>query len=329
MREYSRTVNLYINKFWKDDVRKMDLRKDRLNSVKSWFTQNIKQDASIEAINIIGLMKHHVGKKPRHKVGSMCLTSNTIKCQDSGTEEFDLWLHLRGIGNKIIFDVPIKKHRHFNKLELIGKRLNSYVITKDYVTFSFEIETGPKKDVKEIVGMDTGIDTLATLSNGKQFGGNIKESIKRINRCKHGSNGQKRATSALRNKMSYIAKQIIGSGMDMIVIESLKNITQKTKMKGKIVKNTRKLIGRWNVRYFQDRIRQLSELNRISFRTVYPAYTSQTCSSCGSTDRKNRNKEVFKCKSCGYEANADINAAVNIRSRFLLGKYGSQYKHIN
>ena len=48
------------------------------------------------------------------------------------------------------------------------------------------------------------------------------------------------------------------------------------------------------------------------------AYTSQACHKCGHVAKKNRESQaVFKCVECGYRANADINAAMNILSRAL------------
>ena len=50
-------------------------------------------------------------------------------------------------------------------------------------------------------------------------------------------------------------------------------------------------------------------------RLVYvPAhYTSQRCSECGYTSKKNRESQsIFSCQSCDYTDNADINAAKNI-----------------
>jgi len=46
---------------------------------------------------------------------------------------------------------------------------------------------------------------------------------------------------------------------------------------------------------------------------VNPAYTSQTCSVCRTVDAKARESQaVFRCRSCGYTGNADVNAARNI-----------------
>ena len=51
---------------------------------------------------------------------------------------------------------------------------------------------------------------------------------------------------------------------------------------------------------------------------VPAAYTSQTCHKCGHVAKGNRESQaVFHCVKCGYEANADVNAAENILSRAL------------
>ena len=51
---------------------------------------------------------------------------------------------------------------------------------------------------------------------------------------------------------------------------------------------------------------------------VPAAYTSQTCHQCGHVAKENRDSQAaFKCVRCGYEANADVNAAENILGRAL------------
>lgn len=42
-------------------------------------------------------------------------------------------------------------------------------------------------------------------------------------------------------------------------------------------------------------------------------YTSQRCSCCEQIDKRNRLSQAeFKCINCGYQENADVNAAKNI-----------------
>lgn len=43
-----------------------------------------------------------------------------------------------------------------------------------------------------------------------------------------------------------------------------------------------------------------------------PRNTSNRCNRCGYTDPDNRNGIIFKCQGCGYEVNADVNAAINL-----------------
>ena len=46
---------------------------------------------------------------------------------------------------------------------------------------------------------------------------------------------------------------------------------------------------------------------------IPPQYTSQTCNRCGCVDKQNRHTQAkFKCIACGFECNADYNAALNI-----------------
>jgi transposase len=46
---------------------------------------------------------------------------------------------------------------------------------------------------------------------------------------------------------------------------------------------------------------------------INPVYTSQRCSACGIVDRQARESQAaFRCRSCGYAGNADVNAARNI-----------------
>ncbi|WP_067640176.1 zinc ribbon domain-containing protein [Actinomadura latina] len=47
---------------------------------------------------------------------------------------------------------------------------------------------------------------------------------------------------------------------------------------------------------------------------VDPAYTSQTYNACGYRAPGNRESQaVFRCVACGHRANADVNAARNIK----------------
>ena len=61
-----------------------------------------------------------------------------------------------------------------------------------------------------------------------------------------------------------------------------------------------------------------TECNGGALIVVVPRHTSQTCRACGHVGRENRESQaVFRCVTCGHEAHADINAAINILARGL------------
>ena len=54
----------------------------------------------------------------------------------------------------------------------------------------------------------------------------------------------------------------------------------------------------------------------IAVYAVWPQGSSQTCSACGYRHRNNRESQAaFRCLSCGYAQNADVNAARILRNR--------------
>ena len=64
------------------------------------------------------------------------------------------------------------------------------------------------------------------------------------------------------------------------------------------------------------RIETMLACKAARFVKVDPAYTSQTCASCGTVDRRSRESQAsFVCTACGHRDNADRNAAINILNR--------------
>jgi hypothetical protein len=59
-----------------------------------------------------------------------------------------------------------------------------------------------------------------------------------------------------------------------------------------------------------------SQKRGVKATPVISAYSSQECSVCHYTDRKNRpDQRTFRCQVCGFEAHADHNASVNLSRR--------------
>ena len=60
-------------------------------------------------------------------------------------------------------------------------------------------------------------------------------------------------------------------------------------------------------------VRRLADKAPGRVEKINPAYTSQTCSGCGHRDPESRESQSrFRCRACGLQAHADVNAARNI-----------------
>jgi putative transposase len=91
----------------------------------------------------------------------------------------------------------------------------------------------------------------------------------------------------------------------------------------KNVDNKRKL-HRWTFAQLFAFVDYKAQERGIHVERVDPRPTSQTCSRCGHQAHNNRRSQsIFHCSSCGYELNADLNAAYNIRDTFCLAQGGT------
>lgn len=325
--EYSKLVNIYIDKLWNNTPEsKFKIPLETINNVDSFACHRFKKNACQEALGLVQSAKILEGSKPKFDGKHISVNSTIGTLNLTKGKEFDGWLILTSIGNKIRIDIPIKLHKHFYKLQAKGKLLNYFIITDKTIQICFEIKTVPKKLEGNLIGIDSGINALASTSNGQQFGKDIKKYIDRERRCKQGSKGYKRAIRAKKQYINEVARDVVNSETRLVVVEKLKNLSNKTKVKRSLTKNMRRVIGSWTYAYWLGMIERRCEENCVSFRTVSPYNTSRQCSSCGYTDKMNRNGEIFKCLNCNHTDNADLNAAKNILSRFITGQYGACFK---
>ncbi len=82
-------------------------------------------------------------------------------------------------------------------------------------------------------------------------------------------------------------------------------------------KRFRKMLSSWSPAELQKFIEYKAEDQAKIVLYVNPKHTSQKCSKCAYIDKENRHGLVFKCKNCGFDLNADLNASRNIE---VLGK---------
>jgi len=323
IKEYSEVVNFYINHYWelKRYIAFKDLTKenrpipDKKNDKYGfWFYRS----AADEAKDMINSAIASKASKPVHYGKRMILSCDSIvRFIDTYSKEFDSWLKIKcGIN----LSLPLKFHKQYNDLNKLGKRKNYFIITPTTVAIPFEIDV-PQINPKPEVGVDTGINSLASTSTGNQYGKDIKNEVNRIKRCKHNSKGWKTARKHFKHRCNIISKELINKEQPgTVIVEDLRNLSRGTKKQHRVSKEMRRTLGAWAYRYWLGSLERASEWRGSTFSSVSAAYTSQMCPACGHTERKNRVGEKFLCRKCGFSGNADIIAAGNILSRFLSAK---------
>ena len=190
-----------------------------------------------------------------------------------------------------------------------------------------ELDKEVDKEVK-VVGIDRGVKNIAVLSNGMFFNSRHLRDVKgryRYNRKKLQHAGTRSAHRKLREMSErerrfvldtnhVISKEIVNLPYNVFALEALK--TAKMRHKGNGRRFNSKL-GSWS----PYQLEQFMEYKAVeigkSVIYVNPRYTSQKCSKCGFTDRRNRNGSVFHCLNCNFDLHADLNASRNIE---VLGK---------
>jgi IS605 OrfB family transposase len=77
----------------------------------------------------------------------------------------------------------------------------------------------------------------------------------------------------------------------------------------------RRRLALWQHGAIRAAVDNKAQLAGIAIAVVNPAYTSQRCSRCGLLGVRKRHR--FHCSHCGHAQHADVNAAINIRARYV------------
>ena len=346
LQEYARICNYFVETYENEIPvkKKFDLlRAEQIQSciqeTNSFLTARLIKQAFSEAYGAVQSAKSNAENRKDKKYFRPTFNRKKMilsECsQEHGIAEntilFDYNITLkclrtdRGRGYKI--SIPLKKHVQFNKWNNIGKVAKSVTITDKYVMFSFEVETGEKKQEGSMLGFDFGMKRLGTLSNGNIVGENVEQLLYELQRKKRCSKAYYKKKEEIREYINKEIKEINFKDKQLIVVEKLKNMKYKMKERGRLSKNIRSVFYNLSYRQVINRIQMLSEECRTVFRSTNPFYTSQECSHCGHIEKGNRlSQELFVCQKCGYTDNADNNASKVILKRFTTGTYGSCYK---
>jgi putative transposase len=219
----------------------------------------------------------------------------------------------------------------------------SYMVTCDragrwHFAFAAIPEPVPGPGTGEVVGIDRGVAVSAALSTGDLLHcpglrpaeqARLRLLQRKLARARKGSNRRQRVKTAIarlktretdrRKDWAEQTSTALARRFDLIRVEDLRITGMTRSARGTTAqpgRNVRQKAGLnrgimasgWGLL-----VRRLEDKAPGRVQKVSPAFTSQRCSACGTTDGRSRESQAdFVCRSCGYAGNADVNAARNI-----------------
>lgn len=212
---------------------------------------------------------------------------------------------------------------------------------------------------KKDIAIDIGINSIVAdsdgrtvkgavvngrLMNGKRHkvSGNARANIKpsklaeiqgRLSKLKkNGSRYRKLEKRLLKNRLEIVNRQRFHEFRLANYYGVYQNVVMEDFKPGNLIGGSKKLNR--NMRMLRlgslmETIRNKTEEYGNVFSVVPAQYNSQRCMKCGHQAKENRTGVIFKCVSCGYVADADVNGAQNALEKFRNGKIKKKKKVMN
>ena len=292
-------------------------KQDVLSNIQ-YVGSSVKQELILQIVNQIkGLSKL---KKRGHNVGRLKYKSefNSIKLK-----QYNITHSLRGTKFKIqgikdpIRVMGLRQLRKYNNIDYTTANLiydgNDY-----YISLTCFIDKENKQYKNDIVGIDMGVSTSLTLSDGTKYDISIGESEKlkrlqvKLSKQKKGSNNRYKTIKKIRKEYTHInnKKNDISNKIVSKILNGYKTIVIQDEQ-----------LSEWRQDGMSGSKMQHSILGRIKHklsvcdRTVildkwFP--TTKYCRHCGAKIELELKDRIFECPKCKTKEDRDIHAANNM-----------------
>ncbi|WLR51224.1 transposase [Bacillus tianshenii] len=194
------------------------------------------------------------------------------------------------------------------------------------VSISFEPQKPQVESLQaRTMGVDAGLNYLAVASVGTKsmfFKGNQMAFMRRRFSSRRRALGKSKKLYAIKKSKGKesrwmkdvnhkLSRQVVNfaleNGVHLIRMEDLTGIRHRAKSKKEAGRN----LHSWTHYQLQQFIEYKAKMAGVEVQYVNPKDTSKRCK-CGDVHKNNRHGRIFKCKKCGYESHADVNASINI-----------------
>lgn len=207
--------------------------------------------------------------------------------------------------------------------------------SKWFISFICDIEYTPiEQPINPTIGIDMGLEHFATFSNSETIDNprffrkeeqSLVKAQRKLSAQKKGSKTRARARKVVtriherikwkRHNFAHQLSRKLVNRFNTICVEDL-SIND---MKKENFRCINKSIGDAAWRMFLECLKYKAEWAGTRCVQVNPAYTSQTCSDCGTRHKLKLSDRVFHCPCCDLLLNRDVNAALNILTLGMQG----------
>jgi putative transposase len=195
------------------------------------------------------------------------------------------------------------------------------------ISFKIEVEPTITPKAVEGVGVDLGINSLATLSTGEEFKGakSYKKYEKKLARIQYllrhqvvGSSNYKKAQlkiARLHRKIANIRSDTLHKLTTYIsknhAVIGLEDLNVSGMMGNRKLASSIGDMGFYEFRRQLEYKCQLFGSKLVFVDRFYPS--SKTCSNCGQAKESlSLSERVFRCDECGFSCDRDLNASINL-----------------
>ncbi|MFX0099454.1 MAG: zinc ribbon domain-containing protein [Candidatus Hodarchaeota archaeon] len=254
--------------------------------------------------------------------------------------------------------IPFKPTPHFNEVKTryygeITLKLNDDGTASIFIPFYQDIEEKPAKSIVSIDVNERSVDIAIITPSGvtfktidasdvstthytyslkrKSIAANIdnNERYKKQQRKELLDKYGKKERDKNKHSIHDLANQVVEMVEQedaTVVMEKLTDIRQSNSRQKNLKpwqrkksKKLRRRLNRWNFRQFQDYVEYKTNSTGHLVERVNPRNTSQKCLKCGKKTKCNR--QVFKCKHCGFTMNRHLLATINIAEEYFKNQH--------
>lgn len=235
---------------------------------------------------------------------------------------------------KLILNLPNYFREIYENWDFRGATVTYTKQTKQFwVRLVFEHPDPEKLEHGDVQGINRGLYHLCSTHDGKFFSSNKIRATQR--RCLYnrkqlqqkGTRSAKRRLKAMSGREKRFMRDVNHCVSKKLALQPEYRIFALEDLSG--IRNQRrgkklnKWLSSWSFSMLENFLSYKSVALGKETAFVDARYTSQRCSRCGNTNRANRKKSRFHCRSCGFQTHSDINSGLNVRDNFFLSSIQS------